>query len=284
MKKKILFFAIVFIIFNIKSYADSSGLEYKLNASNQATITAYRGTEGNITIPSTIDGYTVTTIDQHAFDESRNNTNGKILKNVIISEGITKIGDYAFVDCDNLESVTLPESLINLGNMTFLHCSNLKKINIPSQITNFGYLGSMFQETGFSEFIIPENVKKVAGSTFRSCKKLKKVIVYSDDIEYEKTFFGVFDNCPEDMILYGNEGSTTQKYAQELGIQFREISNQNENLIESITLNKEDLSLYIGETEKLLVTILPGSATEETLNWSSSDSKIVTVENRKSNS
>ena len=47
--------------------------------------------------------------------------------------------------------------------------------------------------------------------------------------------------------------------------------------VTSITLNKAELSLYIGETETLLATVLPDNATDKTVVWSSSDNSIATV-------
>lgn len=51
--------------------------------------------------------------------------------------------------------------------------------------------------------------------------------------------------------------------------------------ITSISLNKSSLSLYVGNTETLVATILPNNATDKSLVWSSSNSSIATVENGK---
>ena len=218
---RILFISLFFLmILTVKGYC-SSDFDYTLDAEQNATITAYHGTNTGLTIPNELDNHAILAIGQHAFDESRNSTNGKILKTLIISEGIKTIGDYAFVGCTNLESVTLPESLTSLGNMTFLNCNKLTQINIPSNITNFGYLGNMFQENGFTEFTIPENIKNIANSTFRICTNLKKVFVYSDDVVYGDN---VFERCSSDLVLYGNDGSTTQTYAEEYNLQFELLS------------------------------------------------------------
>lgn len=277
----ILLFLFITLVFGIKSYATSSDFTYELDSNNYATITSYKGSNGNITIPSTIDGYEVKQISNHAFNESRNSTNGKVLTNVTVSEGITTIGDFAFVGCTNLESIKLPETLISLGDQTFIGCTKLKQINIPSQITQLGITGFMFQETGFTEFTIPENVKTVPSSTFRICENLKKVIVYSNDVAYGS---GAFEYCSADLVLYGNEGSTTQSYAEQNGLKFEVLSNENESEnipVTSITLNKTSLSLFVGDSETLIASILPDNATDKTVVWSSTNSNVVTVENGK---
>ena len=225
MKKKLfytIFLFVILIFFNTKCKATTKDDFTYTVKDNNATITAYSGTASNLTIPSTIDGYNVKEIGTHAFDESRTQTNGSCIVNLKISEGITKIGDFAFVRCANLENIELPESLISLGEQTFLECTKLKKINIPSKIVQLGYSGFMFQGTGFEEFTIPKNVTSISTATFRSCKNLKKFIVYSDNVVYGDN--DVFQYCSSDLVLYGNEGSTTQAFAKANNLQFKLIS------------------------------------------------------------
>lgn len=275
--KMLLLFLFVFIVFNINCYASSSDFTYELDSNNYATITSYKGSNSNITIPSKIDGYEVKKIANHAFDENRNSTNGKILTNVKISEGITTIGDFAFVDCNNLQSIILPNTLTSLGDQTFIGCIKLNTINIPSNLKQFRTF--VFQETGFTEFIIPKHFESIGSSVFRACSQLKSFKVYSKDVVYDDR---VFEHCSNNLILYGYEGSTTQSYAEQNGLQFKVLSDNDENIpITSITLNKTSLSLYVEDTETLSATILPNNAIDKTVIWSSNNSNIATVENGK---
>ena len=275
--KTILLFIFIIYIYSIKSYCSSSDFTYKLDSNNYATITSYKGSNNTITIPSTIDGYTVKKISDHAFDENRNDTNGKILTHVTISDGITDIGDFAFIDCINLETLTLPESLVSLGDQTFIGCTKLNKINIPSkvnQIQNY-----VFQQTSFTEFVIPEHFKRIGTSAFRLCSKLKTFKVYSRDVVYDDD---IFQYCSKDLVLYGYEGSTTQSYAKKNGLKFIDLSNESKNiLVDSITLNKTSLSLHIGDSETLIPTILPTNSSNKEVIWSSSNTNIAIVESGK---
>ena len=56
--------------------------------------------------------------------------------NLVIPEGVTKIGNDAFYDCKSLESVTLPKSLVEIGSEAFLGCESLKEVK---------FLGAMWQ-------------------------------------------------------------------------------------------------------------------------------------------
>ena len=44
------------------------------------------------------------------------------IQNVVIEEGVTRIGDYTFSDCTNLTSITIPNSVTSIGDKAFSHC------------------------------------------------------------------------------------------------------------------------------------------------------------------
>ena len=51
--------------------------------------------------------------------------------------------------------------------------------------------------------------------------------------------------------------------------------------VESVTLNKTELTLEVGDEETLTATVAPDNATNKTVTWSSSDSAVATVANGK---
>lgn len=82
----------------------------------------------NVTIPGTIDGYTVSGVGQDVF---RNN---KTLTAVSFGIGVEYIGDYCFLGCNYLGSVTLPNTLHSIGVSAFNSCSSLETIEIPDTV------------------------------------------------------------------------------------------------------------------------------------------------------
>ena len=60
------------------------------------------------------------------------------LSEYTIPDGVTYIGDYAFLWCTNLTSITIPDSVTSIGNSAFSGCSSLTGITIPDSVTYIG--------------------------------------------------------------------------------------------------------------------------------------------------
>lgn len=58
------------------------------------------------------------------------------ISNIILSEGITTIGDCAFYSCYKLSSITIPNSLIRIGISSFEGCSSLVSVILPKNLTS----------------------------------------------------------------------------------------------------------------------------------------------------
>ena len=64
--------------------------------------------------------------------------NNNAIKKVVITAGVTRIGDYAFYDCSGLTSVTIPNSVTWIGKRAFYYCSGLTSVTIPNSVTSIG--------------------------------------------------------------------------------------------------------------------------------------------------
>lgn len=62
-----------------------------------------------------------------------------IIESVIINEGVTSIGAYAFQNCTALTLVELPDSLKHLGGYTFENCDSLISLKLPLNTKTVGF-------------------------------------------------------------------------------------------------------------------------------------------------
>ena len=64
--------------------------------------------------------------------------NGEEVKDLIIPDGVTTIGNYAFYNCSGLTSVNIPNSVTAIGNKAFYDCFGLKSVHISDIASWFG--------------------------------------------------------------------------------------------------------------------------------------------------
>ena len=55
---------------------------------------------------------------------------------IVIPDGTTSIGNYAFSGCTNLESVIISNSVTSIGVLSFAGCTSLKSVTIQSSVTS----------------------------------------------------------------------------------------------------------------------------------------------------
>ncbi len=58
--------------------------------------------------------------------------------NLVIPNGVTEIGGYAFENCTSLASVTIPTSVTAIGDGAFQDCKSLASVSIPTNVTGIG--------------------------------------------------------------------------------------------------------------------------------------------------
>ena len=95
------------------------------------------------------------------------------IKTVVIEEGVTSVGSYAFYGCENLESVDLPEGLTEIGEWAFGRCRNLKSADLPEGLTEIG--GYAFHNSGLEGIEIPETVTEIGNDAFNCCYQMMEV-------------------------------------------------------------------------------------------------------------
>lgn len=141
---------------------------------------SYNGPAGTIHVPAG-----VRRIGKEVFKTRR-------VKDVIIPQGVTSIGDNAFYDCKVLSSVQLPSGLTDIGAYAFMGCVSL------------------------TDVVVPEGVITLEDKTFASCEKLRSVTL-PQSIRCIHTW--TFMNTSR-FTIHAPAGSYAEQYAKEKNIPF----------------------------------------------------------------
>lgn len=138
MKKKrflslILSLCMVFAICLPATAASSYSFSGKCGAN--VTWTCNDMVKGIVTISGTGDMYDYTYSD-YLNNKIWGDLPRTLIKKVVINEGVTSVGDYAFYQCDtNLTDVSLPDSLKKIGESSFSHCKYLQSVDFPKNLS-----------------------------------------------------------------------------------------------------------------------------------------------------
>lgn len=113
------------------------------------------------------------------------------IKEVIISPGVTSIGQCAFVQCGSLESIAIPASVTRIEPSAFNGCTSLTSITIPDSVTSIG--AQAFENCSSLESIaIPAGVESIEYDTFRGCSGLTSIAIPAS---VERIDHAAFSNC-----------------------------------------------------------------------------------------
>lgn len=98
------------------------------------------------------------------------------IKFVVIENGVTYLGNYAFAGCKSLKKITIPDSVTFIGGWVFIGCGSLEKINIPDSVAKIG-AGAFEGCVKLADVVIPNGITNIYGQTFYSCISFKNVSI-----------------------------------------------------------------------------------------------------------
>ncbi len=93
---------------------------------------------------------------------------------VVIEEGMTKIGCYAFSEFNNLTSIEIPTSVNTIEYDAFYGCSSLTSINIPNDETSIG-MYAFCGCTSLTSIELPYGMTDIKAGTFYNCSSLSNI-------------------------------------------------------------------------------------------------------------
>ena len=90
---------------------------------------------------------------------------------IVIGNGITAIGTYAFMNCYGLSSVSIPQSVRIIGDWAFSYCESLCSIDLPDTLTSIGN-GAFDNCSSLVSINIPYGISKISNDLFFNCTSL----------------------------------------------------------------------------------------------------------------
>ena len=104
------------------------------------------------------------------------NGNEYYIKTVVIDDGVTSIGSYAFYNCTELTNIAIPDSVQSIGGYAFYKCTALTEITIPNGVTSIGDF-VFYNCSRLSEINIPDSVLSVGHGAFSGCSNLNNISI-----------------------------------------------------------------------------------------------------------
>lgn len=158
---------------------------------------------------------------------------------VVVGEGITKIGDAAFVLLDDkddvlttsIKEILLPTSLEEIGTFSFVGAS-IEKIVIPDGTSKLG--GDAFSFcTSLIEITIPASISEIGGEVFDDSPVSEVIFLGTEEqwvnlnLDIDNTDYDVYlkneDRCLVFNFYYDNDGKLRAQYLTKYGKELTEI-------------------------------------------------------------
>lgn len=126
---------------------------------------------------------------------------GDKIINVVIEDGVTSIGSYAFCECRNLKSVDIPNSVTDIEEAAFSLCGSLKDVKIPNSVTSIGDSTFSFCKS-IKNIEIPASVTKIGEMTFYCCESVESIVVDKNNKRYnsQNNCNAIIDSLTNDFL------------------------------------------------------------------------------------
>lgn len=159
---------------------------------------SYSLVDGTLTISGTgsMEDYTLTSFFDSTTD-SPWNSQRETITSIVIEQGVTHIGDFAFYGCSNLTSVTIADSVTSIGIWAFYGCGmftgieniGIESIVLPDSVTSIGE--SAFATcTNLTSITIPASVTSIGSGAFNGCRNLTSITIPASVTSMDSALYG----------------------------------------------------------------------------------------------
>ena len=117
---------------------------------------------------------------------------------LVVEEGVTSVGNYAFYNGTKITTVTLPEGITSIGERSFYDCGSITNLNLPDSITYIGHL-AFYNCEDLADIHLPSSLITIDDDAFQNCDSIVSV-----DLPEGVTSIGkqAFYNCDNLTSVY----------------------------------------------------------------------------------
>ena len=133
--------------------------------------------------------------DMYNYDYTNNlapwNNVSNNIKYIVLPEGLTSIGEWAFYLCASVTSISIPEGVSSIGVRAFCNCSSLTSISIPNSVTSVGER-AFYSCYNLASVTLSTNLSKIDKYLFGQCRTLTAITIPNNVTAIEN---GAFSGC-----------------------------------------------------------------------------------------
>ena len=129
------------------------GFQYRLLEDGSAELTGYTGIWKRIRVPDAFENAPVTAVGEKAFDRPYGDYlpfGRKDLEEIVLPDGLVRIGAKAFYGCLDLHSLRIPDSVECIGDEAFV-LSGIRELELPRSLREIGMNPFDSQEISVAE-------------------------------------------------------------------------------------------------------------------------------------
>ena len=148
--------------------------------------------------------------DMNSYQSSKWRCFSDLITSVEIQEGVTRIGDYAFYNLQNVTSVSLPNSLTSIGDGAFMDCSIIGDLVLPENLESIGEKCFSMVPKSLSTISVPASVTSIGMCAFENkgaSNKTSTNVLTAINVAAANPNY-----CSVDGILYSKDMTTLIAY------------------------------------------------------------------------
>lgn len=195
------------------------------------------------------------------------------IQKIVIESGVTRIGDYAFKGCSQIDSIEIPNSITTIGQYAFEACTSLVSVNLPTGITNISnymFMGcssltnvnipNSVQIIGTGAFLgcsklpsikFPQYVTTIGDYAFMSCSELKTVNFEKNAPSMNANL--VFHETSGELIIYCYEGTTGWESLTSCGLKVQKMTSQTPQTGYTANLSASPTTTTVNQQVEIIV-------------------------------